>query len=128
MYNFKKTKMNTYLQNMFFIYRALKQNLGNSNETMCICFWITLWSTWYFLMLISLHQHLPYPALNKTEDSWGWNTNFANVKGMKHLQDILHEHHRLYPERHCLKLRQGLLFISKWIARRTFGRAKLIAL
>ena len=71
-----------------------------------------------------MHQHLPYLALNKTEDSRGWNTNFANVKGIKHLQDILHKHHRIYPKRHCLKLQKGLLFISKWIAYGTFGRSK----
>lgn len=58
---------------------------------MCICFWITFWSTWYFLMLMRLHQHLPYSALNKTEDSWGWSPNFANVNGIKHLQDIFHK-------------------------------------
>lgn len=71
------------------IYYTLKQNMANyvfwSLEYLFLDYFVIIL---VFLMQMSLHQHLPFPALNKTTGLMRTEAKtFANVKGIKILAE-----------------------------------------
>lgn len=72
-----------------FIYYTLKQNMANyvfwSPEYLFLDYFVI---SLVFLMQMSMHQHLPFPALNKTTGLMRTEAKtFANVKGIKILAE-----------------------------------------